>query len=1068
MWPLIFLLCLGLLVGLAYSAMRSEEEPSHIEPFIYEQSFSTGELVGWASYPPNQDTAYDPYVYPGKIRPDDPGICLVVRAEPPWNEDQLLGAVKIMDFILDRSFRLGFRFYLKTVDRSTELAVHFPLADGRRLIYRLPEPPQNRWAEIDLSWKDLLAAGLVSEKENKLRVTALALTARISRADPSVPIHLGLDDIRLCGIREKSFNFFEPEVTVLDEWKERIPRRHYRQGEIFRLSGDFGFLPDEVRLVISEFIDRNNIILDARLDQAKNKLWESGKILISPDRFPLGLYRGTITARKKAAVVSRTEFTLFVVSESKKPAHPRLFFGPGELRRFQERLNSDRFRPVLERFLSRARSYREELEPAKLVFDIDQFPEQDWIASLPAWYKDRFMAFREALFTNAVALLSGRDDEAGPFARALLLQLSSWPQWNHPWMERRGFHTYYPLGEFAEAFAVAYDAVFDQLSEEERKLARRGLMRNYIKPAYRTYVEQNQVTSNSSNWISHIAGGALLGLMAIAWDDAELGDLEPWLTGFILKEHRYITTVFGRDGSYGEGFRYYNFAMKSFAKTIPTLKRIFGLDLSAPFFGSHQETLWSSIVEKNLSFGFGDTESYLKQEAQAWWIGGESGPMNNWAWLLELSRDPSLAWLYGQLKEFDTLQEVLHETSDIRPERPESLGTVRFFPDVGTAVFRSGWTPEDFLFVFRSGPFFNHQHLDQGSFAFVDHGEVFLEERYDGEHHYYDDPVYRSHAIQPISHNTILLNRNPQSQKVGDPKGFAPGMNDQARLLHWLDAPDLAFVAGSLEKVYVDEVRQLKRNVVFLKPRSILLIDEIVPARAPIEVNRLFHTRWKKDICPGDWESRITKGSKVLRLVHLAPETAVKEILREPHFLYQYAARPLIERGYLQISDRTEKEKLIFADLLSAAPEGSPSPYEIEKHKESVSIRRKMGERTQTVVLNLGSSISLGDWSSDALILASSSRGEIFLARGTTLSLEGGIKLHSDRPFYGLLRRDNDLLELEANQEEKTTVSLFGLVAPRRIVVNGRPFKDFRFDSSLSLLQISLPPGSSRILVFGR
>ena len=102
--------------------------------------------------------------------------------------------------------------------------------------------------------------------------------------------------------------------------------------------------------------------------------------------------------------------------------------------------------------------------------------------------------------------------------------------------------------------------------------------------------------------------------------------------------HKYIDRL-RADGSYGEGFRYYNFAMQSFARTLPALLRLFHVDLAGPLSGSHQETLWTSIVQRNISFGFGDTESYLKQEAQAWWIGTENGSMNSWSWLLERPSD---------------------------------------------------------------------------------------------------------------------------------------------------------------------------------------------------------------------------------------------------------------------------------------------------------------------------------------------------------------------------------------------------------------------------------------------
>jgi len=1068
MWPLVFFLILGLTVVLAYSSAGPADDRSHLREFIYSEDFEAGELNAWASYPPNQDTAYDPYIYPAKIRPEEAGKCLIIKLEPQWNEDQLLGAVKLLDLVLDRSFSLRFRYYLKTTERCPELLVHLPLSDGRRLSLRKPDPPRNEWTEVRVAWDDLITQGQVSARTESVRLTALAVTVRIEKADPSMPTYLGLDDIEIRALKEKEFIFLEPEASGLSEWQEKIVLKHYKHGTEFRLLGRLDFSPDDVSLAISPFSDRSRIISTSRLRPDAQGRWKSRDIALTADRFPAGLYIGTISAKRKKTLLSQTLFTLFVEPRQGIPAHPRILCGADEVADFRARLLSPRFQAVLDRFLTRAKSYREQIIPDQIIFDVDQFPERDWIASLPAWYRDRFMAYREALFTNAVTHMSGRDGQAGPFIKALLLRLASWPQWNHPWMEARGFHTYYPLGEFADAFAAAYDAVHDLLSASERKLVRAGLLRNYVDPAFRTYVEDNQVTANSSNWISHIAGGALVALMAVAGDDPEaFGDLEPWLTGFILKEHKYISTVFSRDGSYGEGFRYYNFAMQSFARTVPALRRIFGLDLSKPFIGSHLETLWTSIVQKNICFGFGDTESYLKQEAQAWWIGTENGPLNSWAWLLQLSRDPSLAWLYRSLKEIDTLQEVLHETGDIAPQEPDGLGNVRFFPEIGTAVFRSGWKEDDFIFVFRSGPFCNHQHMDQGSFYLADHGEIFLEERYDGEHHYYDDPVYRSHAIQAISHNTFLLNRNPQSQKTGDPKGFAAGMTDQASLINCLETSAFAFAAGNLEKIYQDRVRRLKRNIIYIKPRAVLLVDEVIPGESDVEVNRLFHTKWKKDIGAGEELSKITKDQAALYVFHLAPEKAVKEVITEPHFLCQYSSRPLLERGYLQISRKTEGRRLVFADLLAATADGAPPPFIIKQGMDSVSIKPGGADSGLELALNLGTPVSLGDWSSDALILASNSADEILIAGGTVLRKAGAPLLESEKPLFAHLRREKAGLILEANQEEETAVSVSFVSMPGKVILNDRTMRDIRYDAGRRVLRLLLPSGPARVRISG-
>lgn len=1055
-----------LLAAFGLSKAAGSSDRSHLRPYAYSEGFDTGELRAWASYPPNQDTAYDPYIYPGRIRPGDPARCLVVRCEPPWSEAQTFGAAKLLDMVLDPGFSLQFRYFLKTANQGVELRVHLPLADGRRLVFRKTDPAANEWAEISLSWTDLAGQGLVGAGEQFLPLTALAITAEVPKADPDMPVFLGLDDVEVRGLREKEFDFSEPRMTSLDEWPEKIPLRHHRQGDSLIVEGRLDFSPDEVELGFSPLAEAESVVYSTRLASDDRRLWRTGKIILDAPRFPAGLYRGVVTARRKGDVLSRTPFLLFVESRAGDWSHPRILFGAGELERFRSRLLSPEFSPVLERFLSRSKSYREQIYFERIVYDIDQFPEKDWVASLPAWYKDRFMAFREALFANAVTYFSGRDESAGPFIKALLLKLAAWPRWNHPWMEARGFHTYYPLGEFADAFAIAYDAAFGLMTEDERRAVRDGLLRNYVIPAFRTYVEQNQVTANSSNWISHIAGGAVVSLLAIAHDSPDLADLEPWLSGFLLKMRRYISIVFGADGSYGEGFRYYNFAMQSFARTLPALERLFHIDLAGPILGSHQETLWTSIVPRNVSFGFGDTESYLKQEAQAWWIGTENGPMNSWAWLLEKTPDPYLAWLYHSLKEFDTVQEVLHETGGIPARDPSSLGPVRFFPDVGTAVFRSGWQEDDFVFVFRSGPFFNHQHMDQGSFYLADRDEIFLEERYDGEHHYYDDPVYRTHAIQPISHNTILVDRNPQSQKVGDPRGFAAGLNDQARLERYIDADGLAFVSGDIGALYRGKVRSLRRSVLYLKPRTILLVDEALPAEKDIELNLLFHTRWKKDIAVAPEHVAFRKDKGTLFLYPVLPGEAKKEILTEPHFLYQYAQMPLNERGYLQVSAPTRGRKLVMANLLTSAEKGGPVPaLEVSRQDDGDVVRFSNEAGEWALAVSGGDSVAAGDWTSDGLLLAVGPGENVFAADAGFIARNGVKVMESPRKFVAQFRSSKSGLAAVVRFESDTALSLKISARPGHVLLNGKSLDHITYDSRTRVLSLSLPAGATRIQV---
>ncbi|MFC1607066.1 heparinase II/III family protein [Candidatus Latescibacterota bacterium] len=955
----------------------------------YHEGFETGELRGWASYPPCQDTAYDPFTYPGKIHPDDSSTCLVAEKNLPWHEDQLLGAVKLFDLTLDNACRIYFRYFIKTVDHCSNIEVHLPLSTGERLIHRVTDPIANQWNQLTITWHDIVALSGFLQTAKQVRITAMAIQVRIHNADPDMPVYFGLDDVEIRAKKQPPFEFIQPVVEVLSEWPERIPLKHYRTGDDLVVVGNLDASPDTVSMVITPFTKRDDVVSGSVLSQDENGLWRSDTLCLERNSFPSGLYYGVITAMTDGAVVSETALTFMVTEGEYRGDHPRILYDNRTIHTIRERMTSDRFQSVREHFIHEAESHREKLDPSTFLFDIDQFPSKDWIPTLWKWFVGRMMLAREALNFNSIVYGLLGDRAAGLYCRDLMLVMARFPQWNHPWMENRGFHTYFPVGEFANAYATAYDVVYDLLSDEERSSIRTGLVDNFLEPAYRTYVEQNQITSNSSNWISHIAGGAIVALAAIYDDDREHSDMEPWLTGFILKEYKYINTVFGQDGSYGEGYRYYSFAMQSMGRTTSVLERLFGVDISGPVHNSYLETLWAGLVRSNTAFTFGDSESYLKKEAQAYWIGSENGPMNSWAWLLERTQDPHLSWLYHYLKDFDTFQEVLHETEGIPEKEPDNLGNVCFFKEVGTAVFKSGWSDDDFVFVFRSGPFYNHQHLDQGSFYLADHGHIFIEERYDGDHHYYDDPLYQSHAIQTISHNTLLIDRNPQSQKVGDPAGFAPGMNDQAVFSQWFDSDRFAGVTGELEGVYTKNVTSLRRHVLYIKPRAILLVDVLDPDDEAVVISSLFHTKRKQDITLHEGYSVFTQDGSNLFQFHLAPKNPEREIITDPHFLCQYDTLSLVKRGHLRVSATAEGRPRVMAHLLTATKDGNMPDVTITGGHDVVTGTAVIdGITTSFAVNTAGSRIDLDGFSSDSFILAHSD-SEIAMVSGRCLVHKG-------------------------------------------------------------------------------
>ena len=196
--------------------------------------------------------------------------------------------------------------------------------------------------------------------------------------------------------------------------------------------------------------------------------------------------------------------------------------------------------------------------------------------------------------------------------------------------------------------ALAYDSVYDLMSDAERQIARDGMFRNMIVPCQRGYVEDSLVTNDTSNWVAHVTGGSLTAQAAIFADGPDGTPVEPYLTGTIFKLHDLIQKSIGRDGGYGESAGYCYFTMQSLSKVLPALENVFKVDLSGNLHLTYTDMLWAGLIKKKHFFYFGDSG------------GGAMRPMTSWTWLLAKDRDPKLAWLFNHLKDGETLMDVLH------------------------------------------------------------------------------------------------------------------------------------------------------------------------------------------------------------------------------------------------------------------------------------------------------------------------------------------------------------------------------------------------------------------------
>ncbi|MHB9027798.1 MAG: heparinase II/III family protein [Candidatus Latescibacterota bacterium] len=1009
-----------------------------LESFTYREDFETREVRAWAAYPHWEDTAYNENFRVNTMVPGDPNWSIEHKITPYTSVDNYAGAQKLLDMYLLPSSTVRFRYYLKTVQPVEFLKVRFAAGSEGKVDYMIPDPGMNRWIWAEVSFADFVRENPGIAGKDRVKVNALAVLAKIPGADPDMPIFLGLDDITFRGAQAVPLRFVEPLTWKLSEWKPYIARTHYRKGENFTLKGSWALDADRVELAIAPFTHRDSTLYRATLSRS-GETWSLPTFAL---RFPEGFYLGTLSAFRGKEPLSETEFTFIITPDNLSGKHPRVWFDAAGQAEIKAKLRTERFKGVAGGIQSGAKASRERYPLSKITYDIDQFPEENWLASIDGWF-DRIVAWRQGVYNNALAYAFFDDREAGEYAKDLLVAISRFPQWVHPWFIKRGQFTYYPVGEAGTEFGIGYDLCYGLMSEEERKIVRDGLFRNLVSGVHRGYVENNSTTNNTSNWVANIASGSILAQAAVYGDDPA-AQVEPYFTGALFKEYALIQQGFGRDGGYGEPNGYYYFTMDGISEALPALENVFGIDMSAKIRHSYTELIWAGLVKKKYTFYYGKS-------------GGELRPLTRWAWLLEKYKDPLLGWFYHFMKSGETLEDAIFDTENVPRVDPFKLSPVRAFRDLGTTVFKSGWETDDFVFVMRSGPFYNHQFSDQGSFWLSDRGSLFIERRHGSTEPYLGAALYEPWYIQPISHSTLLIDGNHQSQRTGDCLGFAAGFEDYASIGHFLDGSRAAFSSGDLGRLYWGKVKSMQRNVLYLKPRTLLMLDTVVPAEKDVDVNVLYQTLRLQDITQGSSLSTIAKGGNTLHIKHLSPERPKVAAVETPHYLYTLKGEyPLVKEGMLTVTARTRGNPLVIANLLTSTKEGEKPDITTEQGNGCV--LGKANGVTFAYTTRPGFVYSAGEFATDALALTWEGN-TVFAAQATEFARLGKTILKSGAPITFELSPKG----MKYYRDAAGPVTLGYNEKPKALSINGKAVAGARYDEAKKIVTLDLPAGEGMV-----
>ena len=1054
-------------------AQKSVANPKLTQPYTIHEDFQGDSLGQWASYPPAQDVGYEPSLSP-TTQFDAPGGRALMRVVKPNIPGPLrFGFIRKVRIVVVEGSTLNFAYRVNSPESVGQIEIGLASPDGTVYTGSIAARP-NRWTTATMRISELRDSRGSSPPWG-LGIEAVYLVASLAAADPDTSYRFMIDDLSLRAAREANFVVTTPASVAIDPWPALVSERGYRTAEkiAFEVTAPAPLI--RVNCILKDPAGRitgtQKLYDDGTHGDRRSAdgIWSNSEVYSVKAADQPGVWNALLEGTTAAGQSINTVVRL-IVHPATASAHPRLFFAASDRQKLIARSRDPKLASLWANLQTTAKNTRAtgELAHGGAVFDL--LDTEYLLPSLLAYF-DVLNRARSRIAHNALEAYITDSGEARAAAKAAMLDVARWPRWQPPWFNAHGQHTYYPAGLLAADVALGYDLLYDDLTEPERVQIRRALIENAIIPTYKEYVLDNRVMTNTSNWIAHTVGGALIAAAGIAGDvqpSEANGKFEVYLHGLLLKLEDHMEASYLPDGSYGEGISYHEFDMETLGPAINALRRAFGIDYwkRTHVLESYKYPLYTLTQPISESLDMGDTHAPA----------GHGIPPQIYE-----SRDPVARWYFSQFDRPSISKFIFYDDSvaPAPPKLPSSL----IFRDKGNAVFRSGWDKDATVFLYRAGPNFNHHHADQGSFLLHAFGESLITEA--GWSDYYKDPYYATFFTQAIGHSTLLVDGNPESQSIPDTPQFA-ALNNYPRITDSITSEFFDGVGSELSSVYQNRLASYVRRVVFVKPHYFVVWDDLKVNGKPAQFDLLLHLPNREKIKTENL-SATYKGEKAALAVRSFPSNGASLSVENGRIPYHVlAARTPAKTpalpAYLDFKTVTPgSEAQFLTAIVPAKDEGSAKS--LVDHMREVAgenlrgIRVERGNDTDLVMFRFGAETQMvrhGEWSADAAVVAitqSANKLQMFAVHDARSLRRGNQTLFfSASPVSVAANFKGNETEVVCSAETSATISLYVGQDPARVVLDGKELspRAFKFDRTQGTITVDVTGGQHELRIILR
>lgn len=313
------------------------------------------------------------------------------------------------------------------------------------------------------------------------------------------------------------------------------------------------------------------------------------------------------------------------------------------------------------------------------------------------------------------------------------------------------------VGEMCNAMGIAYDWIYEWMTAEQRAKIRAAIVEKGFNPVMDDYLDRERSRTYrwyqddpGDNWKFVCNGGVCVALLAICDED----DIDPELCQTIFdygfkNTYRAVRDMYLPDGSYVEGFTYWEYATTYFAYYVNSLMSAVGTDFGL---SDYEPVVKSAFYLRSMcsgvfiSFNFGDAIETCLCSDPYMFIGKNYNRPDITAIRAEyLRKNPDL------ITHLDLISYTPSE--GVVGTLPLDCGSVG-----GTnASFRSGWGEGDLFAAIHYGA--NdvcHAHADMGNFVIEWDGKRFFSDH--GQDNYNVPNYSKAYRFRAEGHNTLVIN----------------------------------------------------------------------------------------------------------------------------------------------------------------------------------------------------------------------------------------------------------------------------------------------------------------------